>query len=638
FLRFISVFFLLLLLINPKFEQVSYSIDKPSLVVLADNSESIEYLDQDENAKTIISEILENEQLKDRFELDSYVFGNGLETMDSLSFTEKQTNLSSIVKDLAQIYKNTTAPILLVSDGNQTYGNDYEFLLSEFEQPIFPVILGDTITYTDFRIQQLNVNRYAYLKNRFPVEVILTYNGADKVNTRFVVKSGNSIVYSSPISFSKDNNSKFLNFDLPASRVGVRSYSAQILPLEQEKNKVNNTKSFAVEVIDQKTNVAVISDLVHPDLGALKKSIESNEQRKVSFFKSNVDVGILNEYQLVIIYQPNRNFKIIYETLDRLNKNHFTITGTQTDWNFLGNASSILDKDQTNQEEEYQPSLNAGYNTFMVDDLKFTSFPPLKSSFGDIDFEIPVETILFKKVGNIVTEQALLATLENGERREAFLFGEGIWKWRSQSFLNSRSFNEFDNFIGKIIQYLASNKRRNRLSINYASFYDGSEPIEITAQFFDKNYEFDRRGNLEISIRDKNSRESRTLPFILSNTDYRVDLSNLLPGEYSFTVSASNEGLEQSGSFTILEFNVEQQFLNADVDRLQRVATRTGGRSFFIANTDSLIPLLINDKRFLAIQKSTKKVVPLIDWKYLLALIAVSLAVEWFLRKYNGLI
>jgi hypothetical protein len=78
--------------------------------------------------------------------------------------------------------------------------------------------------------------------------------------------------------------------------------------------------------------------------------------------------------------------------------------------------------------------------------------------------------------------------------------------------------------------------------------------------------------------------------------------------------------------------------LNADVIKLQRLAENSEGSSYFATNTDSLIPQLIEDKRFAIIQKSTKKVVPLIDWKYLLALIALSLAGEWFLRKYNGLI
>ncbi len=638
FLRFVSIFSLLLLLINPKFEQVSYVNEKPNLIVAVDNSESVTYLKQNENTETLVHNILNSTRLNERFNIDTYVFGNDLKATDSITFTDKQTNVSSIFNELSQIYKTTNAPTLIISDGNQTYGSDYEFVSDRYDQPIFPIILGDTITYADLRIQRLNVNRYAYLKNRFPVEVILTYNGNDDINSRFVVTSGNSTIYSKPISFSKEHSSQILNFDLPANRVGVLSYTARIIPLDIEKNRANNDKAFAVEVIDQKTNVAIISDILHPDLGALKKSIESNEQRSVTFLKPTMNVNLLDDYQLVILYQPNAKFRSIFDVIDSSNKNHCIITGSQTDWRFLNSAIDYLNKDLTNQTENYQAILNTGYNTFIIDALKFNSFPPLTSSFGDIEFSSPVETILFKKIGNVDTEQALLATLETGDQRQALLFGEGIWKWRAQSYLNNRSFNEFDNFIGKLVQYLASNKRRNRLSVDYESFYDGSSPVKVSAQFFDKNYQFDNRGNLNIVVRDKASNESRTLPFILNNTNYEVDLSSLPASEYAFTVSVANEGLKQSGNFTILNFNVEQQFLNADVTKLQRLATNSNGRSYFIGNTDSLVSQLINDKRFAIIQKSTKKVVPLIDWKYLLALIALSLAIEWFMRKYNGLI
>ena len=33
-----------------------------------------------------------------------------------------------------------------------------------------------------------------------------------------------------------------------------------------------------------------------------------------------------------------------------------------------------------------------------------------------------------------------------------------------------------------------------------------------------------------------------------------------------------------------------------------------------------------------------QKIEPLIEWRYLLGLIILSLSIEWFLRKYNGLI
>lgn len=60
----------------------------------------------------------------------------------------------------------------------------------------------------------------------------------------------------------------------------------------------------------------------------------------------------------------------------------------------------------------------------------------------------------------ISKNEPLLATLETNSRREAVLFGENIWQWRAQSFLNETSFNPFDDFIGKLTQYLASNQQK----------------------------------------------------------------------------------------------------------------------------------------------------------------------------------
>ena len=90
--------------------------------------------------------------------------------------------------------------------------------------------------------------------------------------------------------------------------------------------------------------------------------------------------------------------------------------------------------------------------------------------------------------------------------------------------------------------------------------------------------------------------------------------------------------------FTILDFNVEQQFLNADVGKLQRIAKNTDGSSYFISESNALIQALIESNNFQNIERSEQKVVPLIDWKYLLGLIVLALSAEWFIRKYNGLI
>jgi len=638
FLRFLSIFGILLLLINPKFEQIKVYTEKPNLILAIDNSSSIKHLNQEENVVNLLESLKSNKTLNDKFNVNAFSFGETLNIGDSLNFNEKRTNINKTFRELSQIYKNTVSPTIVITDGNQTYGNDYEFSAKQYNQSIYPVILGDTTQYTDLKLKQLNVNKYAYLKNRFPVEAILVYNGESNKSTKFVVTSGNTTVYSQVVNFTRESNSKIINFTLPANKVGVQSYKATLVPVLTEKNKINNTKNFAVEVIDQKTKVAVVSTLLHPDLGVIKRSVESNEQREVAFIKPNDVLSKLNDFQLIVLYQPNNNFKELYKALNTENKNRIVISGTKTDWNFLNIEAESYTQDVTTQTEDYQAILNSNYGSFIIEDLDFESFPPLVSSFGAPSFKVPVETILYKKVNGFDTEEPLLATFEANNRREAILFGENIWKWRAQSFVNTQSFNSFDNFIGKLIQYLASNKRKNRLSIDYQSFYQGNTSVIIKAQFFNKNYEFDDKESLNIIIKNKETEKVTTIPFILKNNNYQVDLSSLPASEYSFSVKATSEAISKSGQFQILEYNVEQQFLNANVTKLQQLATNSKGSSYFIANYNDLTNDLLNDERYLPVQKSNKNIVPLIDWKYFLFLIILSLAIEWFLRKYNGLI
>src|SRR5690606_3059172 len=209
--------------------------------------------------------------------------------------------------------------------------------------------------------------------------------------------------------------------------------------------------------------------------------------------------------------------------------------------------------------------------------------------------------------------------------------GEGFWRWRASSFLQTESFQGFDDFIGNLVQYLASNKRRSRLEVASETFYYNNNPIKISAQYFDKNYVFDNRASLNITVKNTETEKQTTFPMLLRNNYFEVDLNSLSAGEYNYTVSVQNEVVSASGTFTILDLNVEQQFLNADVKKLNRIAENTNGKAYFTEQSDVLIQSLIENTNFQNIERSEQKVVPLIDWKYLLALIVLALAAEWFI-------
>lgn len=637
-LRFISVFALILLLLNPKIDQLSTYFEKPNLVIAVDNSNSIFFLKQDSLAENLISALKNNTELNDKFNIDFYTYGNEFKFSDSTSFDEKETDFNQLFNGLKDVYKQSVAPTIILSDGNQTYGNDYSYATRKYKQPIYPVVLGDTITHLDLKIEQLNVNKYAFLNNKFPVEVIVVYNGETEVNSEFKVTSGNNTIYSTLVKLSKYKNSQILNFTLPANQVGVFTYRAKIESLPSEQNIQNNIKNFAIEVINEKSNIAIVSDWLHPDIGALKKSIESNEQRSVTILSTTEYLKEINEYQLVVLYQPNNRFKKIYEALEASKSNKLVITGTKTDWSFLNQVNPFYTQNNSSQTENYLAVPNQNYAVFIINELDFESFPPLKSKFGNVSFTVPYETVLYKKIRNTLTDNPLLASFEVNGRREAVIFGENIWQWRAQSFVNNKSFDAFDNFTSKLIQYLSTNKRIERLSLEYKAFYEGSSNVILKAQYFNKNYEFDNRESLSIRTTDDITKDVKDFPFVLKNNNYQVDLSSLPPSDYSFTVFTESDNLSKSGKFKILEYNIEQQFLNADVEKMKALASNSQGKLFFPNEIQELINNLLIDNRYVTIEKSTKNTVPLIDWKYLLALIAICLTIEWFIRKYNGLI
>lgn len=637
-LRFVTLFSILLLLINPKFKSEAYTIEKPNLVVLIDDTESVSEMDQVQNVLELVQKITGNQDLNDKFNVATYSFGDGLEKGDSLSFSKSNTNISKALTGLGQLYKNEVAPTILISDGNQTLGKDYEFMSSTFKNPIYPVVLGDTTKYTDLKITQLNTNRYAFLKNQFPVELFLMYDGSEKVNSQLIISQGTTIVFSENITFSNSDNLKVRSLTLPAVNVGLQKYEVQLLPLTDEKNVVNNRRRFAVEIIDQATNVLLVSDIIHPDLGTLIKSIESNEQRKVTLMKPLEATSVIDDYQLIILYQPNRSFASLYQEVQNSKRNTFVIAGLQADWNFLNSIQDNYNKDAINEKEYVTGVLNSNYSAFAIEPIEFDNFRPLKTQFGGLNITIPHEIILEQSIQDISTESAMLATMELDGRRNAIWDGEGFWKWRSEVYLESNTFEGFDDFIGNIVQYLASSKMRSRLEVNNETFYYNNNLIRITAQYFDQNFIFDSRGSLTISVINTETKKITEFPMLLKNNFYAVDLNSLAAGEYNYTVSVQEETISRSGNFSILDFNVEQQFLHANVAKLERVATNTNGKIYFSSESQNLINDLLLDDRYQQIQKSEQKVVPLVDWKFLLLIIVLTLASEWFIRKYNGLI
>ncbi|QBN17550.1 hypothetical protein [Flavobacterium nackdongense] len=636
FLRFLSIFGILLLLINPIMSRKTLETIKTPLPIVVDNSSSIVDLKSKETALQLYKKLVQNKDLQDKFELQSYQFDNEFQQSETFDFKGTQTNVDDAAKSLKNIYKNISFPIVLITDGNQTSGNDYVYSF-DANNKVYPVVVGDTTKFLDLKVNQLNVNKYAFHKNKFPVEVFLSYSGNKSVNADFRISQGNSILSKQTVSFSPSKKSVLVNVLLPADKVGLQVFKATISSNQIEKNSYNNTKNFAVEIIDQKTNIAIVSTINHPDIGALKRAIESNAQRKVTIFKPSA-INSLQDYNILILYQPTNEFKLVFDKNKLAGINSFIVTGNNTDFNFLNQQQSNLIFKMSGQKEDYLAGFNSQFNLFSIDNLGFENFPPLQNPFGTITTKGSVSTLLSSKIRNIETNSPLLSFAENQGKRSAFLLGENSWKWRMQTHVDHQSFEKFDVFVDKIIQFLASNDSKKSLIVNHESFYNSGETIEITASYFNKNYEFDEKARLTISVTNAKTKQSKNYDLLKGNSAFKVNLDGLSAGTYNFIVKELNSRISHSGHFEILDFDIEKQFVNPDVEKLNQLATQTKGKLFYPNQVDILFKTLLENEDYKAIQKEVITKTPLIDWVWLLVLMAISLASEWFLRKYNGML
>ena len=634
FLRFLSIFSLLVLLINPKIKSNIIDDIQPVLSVLVDNSTSIAYANAQDKVIRFVKDIKENTELNKKFDINYYAFSDDFYTLDTIAFNVSETNIINPLQKLQTLNNDKVAPTILITDGNQTQGSNYAYYKAK--NPIYTVVVGDTLQYDDLEIAQINVNSYVNLNNNFPVEVFIRYNGNKEVNQIFSVSKNGSIVYKKLLNFSNVRTSQKVQFNLNASTVGVQNYSCSIATLQNEKNTVNNTKNFSIEVVNEQAKILVLIAINHPDIGMMRRSISSNKQHEFVVESDLNKSHQYKDYQLVILYQPNRKFNNIFKEVETAKANVFIITGSKTDWNFLNNAQPFFTKNHVSKIEHYVPIFNTDYDEFITEDIQFSDFTPLKGYFGELKFKVPYKTVLYQSVLNFETKNPLLATFSLDDRRGAILSGSDIWKWRMQSYTNQNSFQEFDNFFNKLIQYLSSTKKYDRLEIDYEPFRYANQDVIIKAQYFDANYVFDHNASLVLSLISRVTNENIKIPFTLKNNYYEVVFNDLKAGKYTFSVQIKDKSITKYGSFSVLSYDIEQQLSTANSIDLKLLATSSGGTFSHIDNSELFLNSLLKDNRYKVIQKSKEQIQSLIDWKWMLTLILLFLSLEWFIRKYYG--
>ena len=647
-LRFLSFFIIAFLLLSPFIKTLKKITRNPVIITAWDNSSSVMSTPDSANIAAEISQIhdrIKNE-LSSKYTLVEYSFGQRAKLLDELNFDEKRTDYSEVINAVINNHFNENiGALILVGDGIYNQGKNPLNQLSEVNFPVYTVGFGDTTEVVDSRVQDLRVNRTSFSGNKFPVEIDAQFSKFKGTSIQLSVNHNNHEIASVIVTPPNQNYFYTQEFILDAGEAGMKHFTVKTQIVENERNTKNNQAGFVINVLEKKQKILILSDGPHPDIGAIKNTLDLQTTYDVSVFTEEPYPANLSEFNLLILNQLPTSGKSAADIVKNAQNSRIPIlfiVGNKTflpQLNALSQGAAILP--MAGSGEEAQPTLNTAYATFnLSDDFKelLSRFPPLQVSFADYELDAGFTPLFYQRIMNIETAKPLLATGTINGRKTGFIFGEGIWRWRLFNYYVNQNQALFNELVNQLIQYLALRQNEDNFMVDFKPVFAETEEIILKAEVY--NDAFERIKSEEVKIKIQNSaNEEFEFTFDVRGDEYFLNAGYLPTGDYTFTASVDIAGktYNETGRFTITPVNFENLDLRANHNLLYQLANESGG-SFYAPNqSEQLISDLQNNNRLKATSYFQEMINELLNLKWLFFVVLLLLTVEWFLRKFWGI-
>lgn len=625
-LRFAAVTLIALLLMGPMVRRSVREDEKPLVVLSQDVSESVKPAE-----RLLLSADLKDLQKKYEVVVDS--------------FGGKTTDISAHLQDLADRYAGRNlGAVVLATDGIYNQGQNPTTLSPTLAAPIYTVALGDTTHYRDAMVLNVRYNHVAYLGNQFPLEVTVQANEMAGERATLSVSRGGQRLYSKQLVYDSQRFSATESLVLEADKAGMQSYTISISPCQGEASERNNMRTIAIEVLDGHQKVGILAPASHPDISALRQSIERNPNYEAVVMVEKADMAKVKECSLLILHNlPNTKMNINWAELRQMPTIY--IIGTQTDighFNALHSGLEIVAK--ARKIDEVTASHNNAFSLFALDDevcQRLEQMPPLAAPFGNYRSSADLQSLFHARIGNIASDRPLIAFCQQEGVRRAFVVGEGLWRWRLQDYLMTDSHADFDQLVEKMVVYTSLQANKDRLHVSYEHIYQESEPVVLGAEFYNDNFEPTNAPDVKIEVTGidgdmKASPSTKTYDFNRTGTGYSLNLGTLEAGEYRFTATTTWNGKSFSakGSFAVERIDLEQMNLVADHTLLNTLAQTTGGKIISPEEIGQLAELLEARTDLKPVIYSHTRYTELLNLPWIFILLVLLLGAEWAVRKY----
>ncbi|MES2592051.1 MAG: hypothetical protein V4608_09215 [Bacteroidota bacterium] len=642
--RFLIVTILSFLLLSPLLKTVNREVEKPVIVIAQDNSESLVVGKDSGFYKTEYKQNLQKliDELDNKYEVRLYSFADKIKersSTDSLEFNEKQTDISSLFDEIETRYSNRNiGAIVFASDGLYNKGANPVYSTGNIKAPVYTIALGDTTVKKDIILLKTDHNRLAYLGNKFPLDIVVNAKQLKNKNTTLTVTKGDATLFTQTINISSDGFTTTIPVLLEAKEVGLQHYKIKLSAIPEEINTSNNVRDIFIDVLDARQKVVIIADAPHPDVAAIKESIEANQNYDVESYTADNFDKPLKKYNLVILHQLPGTRNPATKILSELNASNTPV------WIFTG-ASTLLKSDLSiaaagQKTNESEPVLEANFPLFTISDelqRAIKNFPALVCPYGNYPADNGSNVLFYQRIGIVDTKTPLLFFNTFGENKTAVFTGEGIWKWRLQDFASNGNHNLFNELISKTVQYLSVKVDKSFFKVIGQNNFFENEPIEFEAEVYNESYELINEPEVNITISNS---ENKKFPFTFTKTNnaYRLNAGMMPVGEYKYEakVKVGDKISVQRGEFSIFALQAELTNTIADHQLLYSLAKQHGGEMVYPNELEKLTEQLNKRDDIKSVSYTQNKLSDLINLKWIFFLLLVLLSLEWFIRKRNG--
>ena len=672
-LRALALLLLFTLLGEPLLSLLTHSKEEPIVAVLIDNSKSMAIRDQHGDRKQILIKALTSQPIENlqTIGVPQYVLFDAASknlsafSRDSVSTNGDGTDIGAALKHLkeATSTRNIQAVVLL-TDGESTVGTSPLYEADELAFPVFTIGIGDSSEQKDIQVRKVLANDITYLGNRVPVNATIRSVGFNGERVEVTLQQGGSILDRKTLTLDQGLHDYALPLSFVPATEGMQKFTVAVSKLPGELTESNNVMSFFTKVLKSKMKVILVAGSPSQDVAFIRRALEGDknvalqtfiETKNGDFYENPLTAQSINDADCIaLVDYPNEatssaSLGLIREAVTGTKPLFFVLSRTEdfTKLRALEPALPFTTGEYSQNEyeifvaipdaEDNNPILRLSSGSMDA----WSKLAPVFRTQSLIRAKPESEVLGTARLQTITTSDPVLVSRNVNGKKSFAVLAYGLWRWKMYGDPGSGTENLLDEFLSNTVRWLTTREDDRRFRVQpLKPVFSGQDPIEFTGQLYDENYQPIDDATVQVTI-TQNRQTNDLVLNSLGNGQYDGSLERLSEGDYSFTAKAQQGGRSigsDKGTFSVGGLNVE--FLDTRMNKLllQQIAARTGGKYYDVGALENLPNDVASLANFKPREITRTHEFELWNLRWTLSLIVLLLALEWFLRKRNGMI